>query len=387
MESGVGVGVSRCDATMMDDEPTPPIRLGDLMQELHHSILLQLADSFSSLGACAQTCSLWRAVVPAIAKLHLAAKYLPNHVDCDVCPRPLRALAAAQRLADAVGILPVPPNTTWLDEWPLLRFAASRARAHIKGTIERFDGFDSAYLIDLSKPGGACSIENEVAQAYATSIAFKVDRGWNEQRAIEASLLASRCGGALSYCVQGDDDGERIRTPGHEPADAHFGASCWALCCALWERAWVDDAHVVAPPTFACLDGEFGLAQEDRGWEAIRGPGGEEAGTRFLARGFAFAHVGTETCFPDGRGFHVPVTGNVRVSYEHVASDVVRFISRPSTASARRSLILTDVDVYRLPPFVTVTLEAVWPRGTWAIEGLPHPASIDCKCFDCFIEY
>ena len=366
-----------------DDEP---ILMIELATELQVAILQQLP-SFIELSRCARTCKAWHALHTAVARQTLES--LSPSLDASICPRPLRALAAAERLVKAVGI--PRPSLTWIDEWPVLRVAGARARAYLLGTVESFDAHDFEMLVSFCKPGNDGSIEHEADHAYRSSVSFKVANGWDRDHAVRVSLLASRCGNALSMCVQSDNDGgsegmERIRTPGLQPLDTRYAASCWALCTALWEQTWLEHSHV-APPTFIHLDGEFGLASEDRGWEAIRGPGGDEPGTRFLARGFSFAHVGTETCFPDGRRFYVPVTTSFGVTYEPTDSDVVRFLSRPPTASAYRSLLWTDIDVYRLPPFVTVTLEAVWQPGEWSIEGMGLATSTTCKCYDCYIEY
>ena len=86
----------------------------------------------------------------------------------------------------------------------------------------------------------------------------------------------------------------------------------------------------VAPPTFIHLDGEFGLASEDRGgWRQSA----DRAATTNPAR--ASLH---EACsfmsaqrraFLDGRHFYVPVTTSFGVTYEPTDSDVVRFL-RPA---------------------------------------------------------
>jgi len=108
------------------------------------------------------------------------------------------------------------------------------------------------------------------------------------------------------------------------------------------------------------------------------GAGSIEAGTAVVVtRGFPMAMVANTNNFPDGSGYRVPVRTAGVVTYETQpdarlglgsvpgATDVVCFHSRAANATGFHSLVATDVDVYRLPPFARVALTRVDEPGAW----------------------
>jgi hypothetical protein len=281
-----------------------------------------------------------------------------------------------QLLFDAIGSPPA--GRVWRDEWAQLRLSQARLLAQSRGRALAFEEQINQMTLPVAlsyfgDEGQSGCIANEVRHTYASSILFKRNAGWSEERATEVSLLASRCSSAISHAIR---TGQRA-----------YAASCWTMCAALWERAWSEEATVTMPPCYAHLDGEFGLATDDPAWEAVRADGAVEGRTRFRISGLPFAHEANSSVFPDGRGYHVPITGVGGVTYELADADIVRFISRVPDAAVTgwtcRSLLLTDECVGRLPPFATVTLEHVWAPGEWCVGD----KRIGRRCFDVTVSF
>jgi len=126
-------------------------------------------------------------------------------------------------------------------------------------------------------------------------------------------------------------------------------------------------------------DGSDGVGDEGGGDGCGDGGAGSiEAGTAVVVtRGFPMAMVANTNNFPDGSGYRVPVRTAGVVTYETQpdarlglgsvpgATDVVCFHSRAANATGFHSLVATDVDVYRLPPFARVALTRVDEPGAW----------------------
>ena len=206
--------------------------------------------------------------------------------------------------------------------------------------------------------------------------------------AASSTSTAAPAPASVSSSAAADSGSLSDDTTSGPPAIPRFTASNWRLATALWRIAWRDavapppggaprlhGVAAVAPLCYGHLDDEFGLITEDPSWEQLdrsRTIGGSGA-VRFVTRGFGVAcMVANANSFPDPSfGFHMPVrTGQEGIThYEPVESDLVAFISEPARDGACRSLIQTDDAVYRLPPFVEVTLVQVHEAGEWTVQG------------------
>ena len=359
--------------------------LQSLPIELQALILdaLPAARNLSLAGCC---CTEWHVIVKGIARsrLHQLVALPQSVADGSECPRPLRALAAAEWLASTIGAKPI--DRTWRSEWCSARLKQARHLARARGRDRLFAYDQQVHALgqdaqNFFLPGGAGAIEAESTTSCRSSIAWKLrDRGggWTDESALEASLLGSRCSSALSGALLQRERG--------------LAASCWALCTQLWRRSWRianERAATVHPPCYAHLDGEFGLATDDPTWNALRPAGLRGAlaaeGLTFVTRGFPFAMVANGDSFPDGRGFRVPFNGRAgTITYELADSDLVRFVAAPSDISACRSLLPTDEAIFRLPPLATVTLLRILEAREWeAIEG----TAVERRCYEVGVEY
>ena len=321
----------------------------------------------------------------------------------------LRILDCAEKLSARIG--PWPANRRWRDEWAALRMAQARLLARNNGTLAAFEermGSMSRSELDAIFSSGGLSIGKEAEDSYASSIAWKLERRWPRETAIAVSLLSSRCASALTESIR-----ERR---------SDFAASCWTLCMALWERAWLQEdltnaadghpapraeelrpalvppgigsdevppaeelpwapeAHStlhpspstlvaaprLTPPPSCCylmLDGEFGLATDDPTWEVLRARD-VQLGLSFTTCNVCFAMEANEQSFPNGDGFHAPITTWGRTGYELARSDLVCF--RPGRGHVSHGpLVATDEAIYRLPPLLKMTLVAIDEAGEW----------------------
>ena len=364
-----------------------------------------------SLAPAKRCCASWHHHVEVIIEYrlrHWVQQWTSKgRQTCDApCPNPLRFLYAVETLQSCIGPW---PDHSWRDEWPKVRLAQARHLAATKGhgrvqaleeELAMMGGAEAALSFFST---GAGSIRAECEQSYARAKAFKREHGWDDESATEVSLLASRCSGALAQAIA--------------QRRSEFAACCWTLALALWERSWQEASmHALPaaagavegrlpPPCYASLDGEFGLQSDDAAWVALRSPGAAP-GLRFVTSGFPFAMEANEQSFPNrgfpnGGGFHTPITGNGMVKYELADSDAVvcfhsslASVAAPtdehgsalSTATAFgrcRALISTDPSIWRLPPFATVTLRGVREPGTWSVRGMP----MSQRCFDCTVDF
>jgi len=405
---------------MEENEDVPPPTLSSLPHELQCHALGQLL-SARDLSSALAVSNAWHAAVPAIARMRLQEHMLPGRSAAAAeCRRPLQALHAADQLSARIG--PWPRERTWRDEWPQLRISQARQLAINKSSaaLTAFENYISSIggeqrMAECFTDGGILSIETEATGSYATSVRWKLERGWPAERALETSLLASRCGSRLGQTI-------------HERS-SEFAASAWTLTANLWERAWLSDAarhassitpssepmaaaissaaattsaaavasssSAAAPsstPSCCCylhLDGEFGLATDDPAWAVLNLTC--QPGLRLKTSGFPFAMVANEQSFPSGTGFHAPITGHGTVSYELADSDIVCFLPTPActrtgaAASTSRAghpigggasaglasggpLVATDESIFRLPPLVDVTLVAIDEMGEWEVR-------------------
>ena len=382
--------------------------------------LLHLMFTFFSareLASVACCCKLWRQLVPGIAcdKLATALK-----ADVEYCRhKPLPALHRAECLCARVGHWP--EERAWRDEWPRLRLYQGLLLARRNGSLATFFrwlseiGLESAERLFIGE--AYCSPEREARESYGASVQWKLAHGWNPDRAVEASVLASRCPHALgkalrSLCRSASDlgfnsTGDRgpsgipvgFTGPGHCPQlgegalESCFAASCWTLAAALWQRGPSLALSAVPQRSYAALEGEFGLSTTDPEWSVL-GAADSAPGLVFSTAGFAFAMEANENSFPraaaytvDGEqgierhiaGFHSPITTGRAgaVQYEYQRSDIVCFVGRPSGDGIFRALIPTDDAIVRLPPDTRVTLMEVLESGQWELNGF----FVDQRCF------
>ena len=379
------------NAGCVELEQPAPVEFEHLPSEILTLVLDELpAVTLALLGGCSKK---WHQAVPLSAHQRL------NHLlpmACGIpCSRPLRALACVEAL---IAEIQIPPERAWRDEWVHGRIQQARLLAKAGGDA-RLQAFENQIQelgedfvrAFFAEGNGSIGVEAEVS--YCTSISWKVQqRGWSESHALAGSLLASRCGGALSAHLQG-------RLPG-------LNSSCWALCSVLWQQSWrllpvarsidspkqmMDDAehNILLTACYANIDGQLGLATEDESWEALRRTANAPTGLSFSTRGFCFAMVANERSFPDGQGYRMPVTGDGRVDYElssNPRSGIVRFLQAPPDASSCRSLVPTDDGIFRLPPFATITLVRVYDPLEWVARP-PEGPPIAQRCYEVTVAF
>lgn len=369
--------------------PEEVLTIRALPAELQQAVLLVLSAFAPDLGLASGCCTSWRSTAREIATGCLS-ELLHQSRPWAACEAPVRALYSAQQLAARVGVWPTAQS--WRDEWPALRLAQARHLAAVKGRdsvgvleekMRAMGGLDEVRR--FFSRGGVGWIDAEAEASYASSLRWKEDHGWPADRALEVSLLASRCPGALARAiVEGRPE---------------FAASCWTLCAALWERSWLTPssaAPAVAVPArcYAALDGDFGLASADPAWEALRSPNAQP-GLTLRTSGFPVLMEANARSFPNGRGFHMPITTHASVQYEPIDSDVVCFhparTATPCDAPPLlvstlepTALIATDEAIWRLPPFVKITLLGVQAAGAWCahVDDQSTAEPIDRRCFD-----
>ena len=410
-----------------EHDPPPPT-LTTLLPELQLLVLDQLSLA-RDLRCALLVCRAWLAAVSSVAAKRLLfvapSAHVALRIDRNGGTRAfvggghigftgsvlyvggiLRILDCAEKLSARIG--PWPANRRWRDEWAALRMAQARLLARNNGTLAAFEermGSMSRGELDAIFSSGKLSIDKEAVDSYASSIAWKLERRWPRETAIAVSLLASRCASALTESIR-----ERR---------SDFAASCWTLCMALWERAWLQDkredltnaadghpapraeelrpAHVtpgigsdevppadelpwapeapstliasprLTPPPPSCcylmLDGEFGLATDDPTWEVLRARD-VQLGLSFTTCNVCFAMEANEKSFPNGDGFHAPITTWGRTGYELADSDLVCFRSGRCHIS-HGPLVATDEAIYRLPPLLKMKLVAIDEAGEW----------------------
>ena len=341
--------------------------LASLPAELQSHLISHLAAR--DLGSVPLTCKLWSVATRRLARDRLERLLPPRCAHAtEAALQPLRVLLDVERLTERVGPW---PQRSWRDEWPSLRLGQARLLAANKSEqslnalnewVAQCGGDESVHAM-FTEGRGRMSIADEARHSYASAIEWKLQAGWHPERALEVSLLASRCASALGKSI-------------HE-GRADFAASAWTVITALWERSWIEDALAAAvceaPPAVApacCyvhLEGEFGLATDDPAWAALRGRDAQP-GLTLITSSLPFAMVANEQSFPNGAGFHMPITGDGAVSYVLAESDIVCFRPR---SSQRSPFVATDEGIFRFPPMVQVTLLAIDEAGEWEVrEGV-----------------
>lgn len=269
-------------------------------------------------------------------------------------PSWVRTLHAIETVETYVG--PRPVGRSWWDEWPALRRAESSST-----TAEAID--DAAF-----GRGGSHSIKVLLSQ-HAASLSWMVDAGWTPLHASITMLLLACTAAAIGRAI-------RNRSPA-------FAATVHALTDAMRQRArFVKSA---APPTYASIEGSFGLSEADPVWLELLHPG--------LALGHRFV-----TCAPLQAAIHPtrlpdpshggPVHRLVSAACEiRNGGPLVCFLSeRGSAGDPLRTLLQTSPIGYALMPLATIELVVIHEPDTWhAGNGEPVPRR--CFCVRVRVDY
>lgn len=251
-------------------------------------------------------------------------------------PRWARTLHALDLLECLIG--PRPSSRQWWHEWPKL---CAVDAAHTDQSPVDMRSFIR---------GGDKSIP-AMLQQYAAGLSWMVDAGWTPLTATIAMLLLA-CGSAAI--------GHAIRSKSRELA-----ASIHALSAALRHRAWA--ITTAAPPTYASVEGYFGLAASDPSWLALLEPGVPLGCTfRTCAPLQACIHPSRLPAVPEPAA-DGPIHRVVSAACElRVGGPIVCFISEVrSQGDALRTLMQTSPIGYALPPLAEITLVAVHRPGEW----------------------
>ena len=217
----------------------PGISLLELPEDVGQLVLSKC--SARSLANLARTCRSMRLVClkeGAARMRKCQPKLFRGMVSAaDAHPRWLRTLASLEALEAAVGPRPPLASRKWWDEWTELRMAeaAHTGQQPINPT--------------MFGPGGERSIKALLRQ-YAAGLSWMVDAGWAPLQASAVMLLLACGSAALGHSIRNKSD--------------TFAASAHALFDALRQRAW--GISTPAPPTFASIEGIFGLASADPAW-------------------------------------------------------------------------------------------------------------------------
>lgn len=256
-------------------------------------------------------------------------------------PHWARSLHAIELLQAAVGPRPTHP---WWQEWAAMRMEEARITSH-HGVVVVADV--ASYL-----PGGERSIGSLLRQ-YAGGLSWMLDAGWPLTHAASTMLLLACGSSAIGYSI-------RQRTP-------QFAASAHMLADALRQRAWSISTSV--PPTYASIEGVFGLASADPGWsELLRAD--VTLGYSFVTTAPVQASL-NPTRLPESEGYIEPVHRIGSAACElRVGGPLVCFLSDwGGRGDNLRTLVQTSPIGFALPPIATITLVAVHEPGTWQSDG------------------
>jgi len=215
--------------------------------------------------------------------------------------------------------------------------------------------------------GGDHSIKAELQQ-YAAGLTWMVDAGWAPLHGSTAMLLLA-CGSAAI--------GRAIRDRTTE-----FAASAHALADALRQRALA--VSTAAPPTYASIEGTFGVAAADEAWLSLLGPD-IKPGHKFITSAPLQASL-HPTRLPDpGTGGPIARTASAACQIAR-GGHVVCFLSEDSTPGDQlRTLLQTSPTSFALPPLAAITLIACLDPGEWDVgEG---PIWQRCLCVRVAVAY
>ena len=269
-------------------------------------------------------------------------------------PSWVRTLHAIETVETYVG--PRPVGRAWWNEWPALRRAESSST-----TSEVID--DAAF-----GRGGSHSIKVLLSQ-HAASLSWMVDAGWTPLHASITMLLLACTAAAIGRAI-------RDRSPA-------FAATVHALTDAMRQRARM--VRSAAPPTYASIEGSFGLSEADPIWLELL-HAGVALGHRFVTCAPLQAAI-HPTRLPDpthGGPVHRLVSAACEIRN---GGPLVCFLSeRGSPGDPLRTLLQTSPIGYALMPLATIELVAIHEPDTWH-AGNREPVPRRCFCVRVRVDY
>ena len=254
-------------------------------------------------------------------------------------PRWLHSLMSIELLTEAVGPPPA-DGRKWTHEWAAMRTAEALHTGQAPPDARTF------------LPGGERSIK-ALLQKYAAGLSWMIDCGWSPVHA-SCTMLLLACGSSAI--------GASIRARSSE-----FAASAHALCDALRQRAWA--ISTPAPPTYASIEGQFGLATTDDVWAQLLAED-VRPGLTFLTSAPLQASV-HPTRMPEAARQNGPMHRLASAACElRCGGPIVCFLSRAGgNREPLRTLIQTSPIGFALPPLVTVRLVSAHEPGAWQHGG------------------
>eukprot|EP00966_Prymnesium_polylepis_P147291 3402297-Prymnesium_polylepis.1 len=243
-----GYGPTEQQPQPLTEQDQPPMCIEQLPPELHLQILEWL--DAATLIAANAVCEHWHTIAPVTARALMLA-WFPE-VKGMVCPNWLGALSSASRLGAARVQKATRDDALWA-EWKALRTTQAKLLATGRGRLREFEHQQrqARQAIEAAfQPRGALHIQTELTTSYASSFQWKLDHRWPLEHAVPATLI-----GLVSTALAAE-----IRKI-LQSVPPSFPASVCAIMRAIVVRAWQQTE--VAPPIYANLNGEFGLATED----------------------------------------------------------------------------------------------------------------------------
>ena len=330
--------------------------LGLLPEELQQAIL-ERCDCASTLMSAAAVCHLWQALHTAAAQAMLTQARGASE---PFSPCPLRSLHSFEQLVKAVGTA---PQQSWRTEY-----------ASLDMEQDRING-DAHTNFWLYEDGAPCSIDVRLTlKHHADAVRWCMAAGWEKEDAQAYILIFNYGRGAVRLALS---EGSR-----------RFAAAAHAIDRGLY-RACVRSIGIIAPNTYANLQGAWGLSEVDPAWEILEAIDNETSPASpgklvFQTKGVAGAERADGNSFPNDRGIHVPLTYPTHTQWECQEGPVVMFLSRSHNSSAMRSLVQTSETGFDLPPLARVTLERVDEAGEWQVLGGVKPK---CRLFVVTVEF
>jgi hypothetical protein len=350
---------------------TPPCRFLTLPDDIAQSILAVC--TARSLGTLSGTCVGLRERCHDVAEARMRT-YQPTYFRAHQAieharPQWARALSSVESLVEAVGPRPA-CGRKWWHEWGSMREAEAERTGQQPVDVRSFG------------PGGERSIK-ALLREYAAGLSWMVDAGWAPLQASAAMLLLSCGSAALGHSI-------RERSPA-------FAASAHALLDALRQRAWA--ISTAAPPTFASIDGMFGLARADPAWCTLL-DNNVRVGHTFITSAPVQASLhpthatqpdvadaanasAVEAVAADGGGPLHRVSS--AACEQRLGGPIVCFLSevRPMAGDSLRTLIQTSPIGFALPPLARVRLVAMHDPGEWRDDTGPVWRRTFCVTVGC----
>jgi len=377
------------------------LQLLSLPEELLACVLDQLG--VAGLARAAAVCKQLRALVAVVAEARWRESL--HHDDAEAAQHPsvMCALWTNERLVASAGDKYVrcslaAPLLAYRVEWPFLNQAQQMMQIDAAKRAGEID-FDVAPPSRSYFDSGPGRIEVQAQLGlFATSIQWAVDNiGFSRELATAYTLLFNHTRGAVGAVMRGKTPIPwKIVFPGKDDiASAHLMSRALRTAAV---RAWANAPSSCPPPAYANLEGEWSLVSCDPAWRVLllggHGHGHGHGRGRRVGVGHSFvtsavtgADVANGDTFPDGSGIHVPITyddgADGFTRFELQDGPVVEFVSRPPDRRGFHALVRTAEVAYDLPPFATVTLEAVLEPGRWRANG----KRVQQRCFRVSVTY